>query len=142
MGKKQIINGRASSFATGLFWGGVISALITILMSVITAKIIQSEIIREGKVGYCIMLILFLAAYSGAIVSCKQIKRRFLMVSVSSAFIYILLLMMVTALFFGGEYTEILPASLIIFAGSICAFLTFIEKNKGKRKQIFKTKNH
>lgn len=130
MGHRKI-KGSASSMPTGLFIGSVISLLVTLVGAAVTAFLVVKERIGENGIGYASMLILFLSTTLGALGAYNKIKKQRLKICLLSGGIYYLLLMAITALFFGGRYQAMGVTGLIILVGSICvAFLP--SKNRDK----------
>ena len=131
--------GMTSSVPGGLACGIGISAVITVLGCLITAKLIDGEIIPWNGCGYAVMVILMLSSWTGATVSRRKIRRRILSVSLASGAGYFLMLMAATALFFGGQYSGVGETALVIFCGSMLGFFTGIQRkpkpNPGKRRR-------
>lgn len=129
--------GRASSMPTGLAAGAVTSVLITILGSAVLAKLVDGEMLQESSIGYGIMIMLIGAACLGAMVSCNKVKRQRLLVCMASGGIYFGMLLCITAMFFGGQYSGVGVTALLIFCGSFLAVLPgFREKRGGKRVKL------
>lgn len=117
--------------------GALTSLAITILGSGILAKLVDKEIMAESSIGYGIMVMLILGAYLGAMVSYRKIKRQRLPVCLGSGGIYLGILLSMTALFFGGQYSGVGVTALLIFCGSFLAVLPgFREKRGGKRLKM------
>ena len=128
--------GRAKSIPGGLAVGGMFSLLITILGSAIIAKLVDSEIMAENSIGYGIMAILLAASWFGAMVSFGQVRRRRVMICLLSGGIYMLILLGITALFFGGQYSGVGETGLMVLCGSALAILPEFrrESRAGKKK--------
>lgn len=122
--------GRAVSIPVGLAYGALWSLIITILGSMIIAKLVSEEIVEEAKIGYCVMVMLVSGAYSGAMCAKIKIKRRKLMVCILSSITYMLMLLMTTILFFGGQFSSILETSLLVICGAALAALTGTGKKR------------
>lgn len=128
-------NGKATSIPVGLFWGGVSSTAITLLISAVIAWLVVSRKIRQDQIGYGVMVLLAMAAFFGAKVSYGKIKRQRLMVSVVSGVIYFGILLCITALFFGGQYSGVGETALMIFCGSGLAFLLKEPAKTGRERR-------
>ena len=129
--------GRASSMAAGLTFGAGTALAITIRGSAILAKLVDGEWLEEGNVGYGIMGMLLLASYLAAMVSYGKIKRQRLLVCLSTGGIYFGLLLSITALFFGGQYSGVGVTALLIVCGAILAILPgFSQKRGGKHPKL------
>lgn len=122
--------GKAVSIPAGLTYGGICSLMITILGSMMIAKLVSEEIVKETKIGYCVMVMLITAAYSGAMCAKIKIKRRKLMVCTLSAITYMLILLMTTVLFFGGQFSSVMETVLLVVCGCTLAALTGVGKKR------------
>jgi putative membrane protein (TIGR04086 family) len=127
--------GRTSSMPVALVLGGICSLLVVILGSAILAKLIDSNTIPETGIGYGILIMIIMAAFLGAKLAYQKVKRQRLMVCMSSGVILFLLLLSITALFFGGQYNAVGVTALLILCGSGLAVLPGRgSKRVGRRK--------
>ena len=122
--------GRAMSIPAGLAVGAAISGLITLLgCLILTWMVLKGSMVFEF-IGYGIMILLLLGAFLGAAVAQGRVKHRRSMVCMLSGLVYFLILLAITALFFGGQYSGIGVTALLILAGAGTAALIF---GKGRR---------
>lgn len=129
--------GRAMSMPGGLAFGGFCSLVVTLIFAAILAKLIEAETLPETSIGYGVMALLLLASFVGALVSSGRIKRQRLLVCLASGLIYFLLLLSMTALFFGGQYSAVWQTALLVLCGSmLAAMMRLQEKRGGKRPKI------
>lgn len=129
--------GRATSMPAGLLFGAVVSMGMTLLAVSLIAKLVSSEYMKETQIGYGIMVALLAAAFVGALAAIGRIKRRRLMVCALSGLIYYLILLSITALFFGGQYEAVGVTGILVLGGSLLAAMTGGRSNRGgKRKKI------
>ena len=126
------------SMPAGLAIGAAISIGWTILWAAVLAKLIDTEALDENAVGYGAMLILLTASFIGALLSGGRIKRQRVLVSMASGGIYYLVLIGITALFFGGQYTGMGVTALLVLAGSTCAMLLAAGERGGKKRKPIK----
>ena len=133
---KNKTSGRSVSTPSGLALGALLSLILTIVGSAIIAKLVDVQMMGTDGIGYGIMVMLIIASYSDTTISCLKIKRRFLIVALLSAVIYLMILLAITGLFFGGQFSAVPETALLVVCGSMLAFLTVISQNKrvGKRK--------
>lgn len=96
--------GRAYSMPGGLTIGLIISLSLTLAITGILAKLVNAEKLPWEKIGYGIMLQLFLSTVLGAIAASRAVKRRSFLVCVVSGGLYWISLVGITAMFFGGQY--------------------------------------
>lgn len=127
---KRRQTGTASSTPAGLLWGGLSSVGTTLIGAVIAAKMIEKGIMDWNNAGYAVLVILVLSSWIGAMVTAGKIKRRRLVMCLSSGMIYFLSLLVSTALFFGGQYHGVAETALLVLCGSLLGnFMVF----RGKR---------
>ena len=127
-------SGRASSMVGGLSAGLIGSATITAALAALSAKMVDLQWIGVKDIGYCAMVILIVAPFTGTCIAQNRIKRQRLVVSVISGSLYFLMLMGMTALFFGGQYEAVGVTLLLVFCGTALTLLARERKNRvGKR---------
>lgn len=137
--KKRAQNGRATSMPTGLMTGLAASTGITALNAILLAKLLDAETIKWSSIGYGIMAGILLAAFTGAWLSCRKIKRQKAPVCALSGILYWLVLIIMNSLFFKGSYDGIIVTGGLIIAGSGTAFIAEIPKKSksGQKKYRF-----
>lgn len=124
------LTGRSMSVQGGLILSGSTSLGITLLLSALLAKLLDSQRLSWEQAGYWIMVMLFTAAFAGAKAAIAAIKRQRLAVSAMSGVLYWGLLLCITALFFGGNFDAVPETALIIIAGSGCAAMVSLPLKK------------
>lgn len=135
MHMNQKLFGRALGIPAGVGLGALISLLITLVGAALVSYLIAAEKIGEGTIGFSALIILSVAAAIGAWCAVSVVKRLRLQVSMMSGGSYYLILLALTALFFGGQYEGMGVSALIILAG--CALVALIPSKSGK---IFRKK--
>lgn len=137
MAGKQKLTGRAMSMPGGLAFGAAVSLGLTLLGALLLAKLVQNETLPWENIGYGIMVMLLAASFSGAMLAAARIKRQRLTVCLLSGVIYFGLLLSMTALFFGGQYSSVGVTGVLILGGSgTAALLGIREKRGGKPRKI------
>lgn len=130
--------GRASAMPAGLAIGGLSSLVLTLLGASILAKLVEAEMMKESSIGYGVMIMLLLASYLGAMMSFWRIKRQRMVVCLASGAIYFVILLGITALFFGGQYSAVGVTALLVFCGSGVAALLGLRENRGGNRRKIK----
>jgi hypothetical protein len=130
---KKKVMGRSLGIPVGLAIGAVVSLLITIGAAALFAWLLSAEKIGEGAVESLRMLTHCISAIAGSIVSYILVKRMRLQVCLISGVCYYILLIGMTALFFGGQYSALGISALIILVSS-GAVAFWPAKNKAKWK--------
>lgn len=118
----------------GFAIGTSISLGITLILSAFLAKLVSMERIEWEGIGYGIMAILLVTSIIGARTTCMMIKRQKLLSSLVSGILYWLSLLLITAIFFGGQYHGVGVMGLIILCGSAVSALWEL-KGEGRRKR-------
>lgn len=125
--------GTASSIPAGLVSGAMTAAGITLILSAVVARMIDKQLLSWDNMGYGVMGILLAASWLGAIITAGKVKRQRFLMCVLTGVLYYGILLAVTALFFGGQYSSVGETGLLIFCGSVLAAFTGISR-KSKRK--------
>ncbi len=133
--------GRATTIPIGLLTGGIVALLSTLALTALLAKLMEREILPAEKIGYGVMLMLLASAFLGSAIACKRVKRQYLLTAGLSGAVYVLLLMSITALFFGGQYSAVGVTILLVSCGSLLAAMLFSREGKGRKNRKPKIKN-
>ena len=131
--------GTASSMPAGIAFGCGIGVFITVIGAMVSAKMIDGGMLAETAIGYSSMVILLVASYFGSCTAFLKTKRRRLFSCLICGGVYFGMLLVATALFFGGQYRGIGVTALLIAAGSGCAALIGFPKRK--QNHVLKRKN-
>lgn len=133
MVKQPKVTGRASSIPAGLASGAAVNVGITGGLTLLMALLLERETISWEQAGYGIMGMILLAAFFGALTACARIRHQRLLVCLMSGGVYFAMLLLVTALFFGGRYQAVGVTALLIAGGCFCPALMTAGKGRGKR---------
>lgn len=126
-----------SGMGKGILWGAAVSGIVTIICAMILAAMLGKETISENAMGYGVMMVLILAAYSGGFTACKIAGRQRLTSSLLSGATYFGILLSVTALIFEAHYTGVGQTVLLILCGCVLAAMwTSRNKGHGKTKKL------
>lgn len=123
MGHQRKTKGTATAIPTGLAFGGLISLIVTVAGAAATAHLLMNQRIGENGIGYASMIILFVASLLGAWGAFGCIKKQRLQICVMAAAVYYLLLLAITALFFGGQYQGMGVTAVVIVIGALTVAL-------------------
>ena len=133
--------GTASGIPGGLAWGTLASLAMTLAGAGITAKLIDGEILSWDDSGYAVLVILLLSAWLGAIAAAGRIKRQRLLVCIAAGAVYFGMLLLITALFFGGQYSGVGETALLIFCGSMLGVFTGYRGKTGRNRRKIRMRN-
>ena len=135
MDKKTTGKGNVSNMAAGIGIGLGIGLILTLIGAVILASALTGETMAVEVLGYGVIVVQFIAAFLSSIVAMWCIKSRKMQVSLITAGAYLLTLMALNALFFGGEYAEVGATVLVVaMAGTVAAFIGSSGGKTGKRR--------
>ena len=132
----QKVTGRAVSIPAGVTMGCAASLAITVVGSLLVAKLISAEVLADTAIGYGAMFILLTASALGSAISAAKTKRLRLQVCLLSGGAYYASLLAVTALFFGGQYQGMGVTALLVAAGTgVVILLGGREKKRPKYRK-------
>ena len=134
----QKVTGKASSMPAGLAFGALCSVMSTMIFAGILAKLIEKETIPESSIGYGVMILLILSSFLGAMMAFGKIKRQRVVVCGASGAIYFGILLSITAMFFGGQYSAVGETALLVVCGSGLAALLGLQEGRGGKKPKIK----
>ena len=132
------LSGRASSFPAGIGAGLLTGMSMTLLLSLLTAYLISGEVIGQDRIGYCAMITLLLSSIGGAWTASAKTKRMPVQTSVVYAAGYFLLLVSMTALFFGGQFEAVGVTLVTIVIGSGAGGLLCVRSRKTRKQKHYK----
>ncbi len=131
---KGKVNPIAGPLGAGVAVGAVVCTGVTLVGSAVFAALISGDLISAASLGYCALATLLLASIAGAISGAGRTKEKRLYVCLLVAAVYLLMLLSVTALFFGGQYEGVGVTGLVIFAG--CITVAILGANGGKKQKF------
>ena len=137
----QRFTGRATSIPGGLAIGAAVSMLVTVLVAAIGAHLVMSGIIPQEQIGYCSICALVSAGIVGALTASTKVKRKRLMICMLNGLIYYLILLSLTALFFGGQYDGMGVTFAVIALASLAAALIG-SRQGGNNNRIIRKKTN
>lgn len=118
------VTGKAVALPIALAIGLLIDIAIMLVFVSVVAHLVIGEKMDEGAIGYAVMVVLPLITALGAFVSAGMVKSRCLLVCMMSGAIYYLTLIGVTAMFFGGQYDDVLTTAVLVCIGAAMAGVT------------------
>lgn len=124
--------GRASSVPVGLVAGATVSIFVTVMICIIGAWLISSEILPQKHIGYCAILALLAGAMMGAMTAWKKVQRQRLMVCLLSGGVYYALLAAITIAFFDGSFQGMGVTFATVLLGCVAAALLTNRTHKRK----------
>ena len=133
MKQNSLQKGRAASIPAGALFGAMCAMIWTLLASGILSWLVHTEKMAEQNIGYGSMVILLTASVLGATISFAKVKRQRAVACLSAGGIYLLILLAINALFFGGQYTDVGVTATLVIGGSGVAIFLGMERGKRKR---------
>ena len=138
MRKKRSVKESGGSIPKVIGISLIVSVITSVLGVFVAAYLINKEIVVQENAGVAVMLVLLLSSAAGAITAINIAKRKRLQMSLLSGASYYLLLLSMTALFFGGEYNGVITTGTTIMAG--CGIVAIGNMFANKRGKSFKMK--
>ena len=129
----------ASSLPVGVGIGLLVSLVLTVLGAALTAYLVDKEFIAQSNIGYGCLISLLVSACCGAYVSVKRVKRLRMQVCIASGVCYYLLLLGITALFFGGQYEGMGITALVVLGGCIAVAISGMSGGKRRKSTLNKS---
>ena len=128
-------NGRTTSVPMGIAMGLSGSIILLLIFSAIIGWIISKGILDYQKIGYAVMVMLLATSAAGSAISYGKIKRRKLMICILSGASYFVFLLLLTALFFGAQYTAVGETGLLVLCGSMLFALIAVPPKTNRRRK-------
>lgn len=122
----------------GLGISMIVSVGSALVGSAVGAWLLSLEKIEEGNIGYITMILLLVSSFLGALVATRLINEKRMLVCLCAGSVYLLSLLGITALFFGGIYSGVGESALVILAGVLSVALIALKGNKSTKKRIKK----
>lgn len=127
--------GTGKSMPEGLAMGWIVSMVITVVACGLITWLILSGKSGWEVMGYGTIVILLVASYAGATVSCRMIMHRKLLVCILSGVIFLFSLTLITVLLFGGQLDSIWITALLTVGGTATAALVHCAEKKGSARR-------
>ncbi len=125
------------SLPAGIGAGVGVSVILSLGMAAILAMLIGKESLAPQSMGYGVLVILMVSSLLGAFVACIMVKGKRMLVSLATAAGYLLALLCITALFFGGQYHGVGVTALVVIGGGMVSALAGAGKpSSGKKKRV------
>ncbi len=118
------------SLPVGLALGAGISMIITLIAAGILAGMVLKGSVSENAIGYGTMVIVPISAALGALVAAMAVKHQWVIVCASVGGLYFVMLLSITALFFGGQYSGVGITALLILLGTAAACVIGLKGEK------------
>lgn len=134
----QKVTGRASSVPAGLATGGLTGLAIMLIISYLAAYMASRELLDRDMFGYCAMAVLILASFVSAKVAVAKIKKMPLQMAAASGLVLYVLLLSMTALFFGGQYDAMGVTLVLVLIGSGAGGILASGKPKRRKQKYHK----
>lgn len=110
--------GKGISIPAGIGLGILLCMLISFAGAAVVAYLLSTERMVVSGIGWGAIVIMAIASFVGAMLASKLVKVNRLPVSLGVGAGYILVLLGITALFFGGQYQGIGATIITVLLGS------------------------
>lgn len=110
--------------------GGLISVVVTVLLSLLGAKLIQTGALPIGSMTVTAMVILGLSAILGAMFAALAGKRKVLVLCLISATVYFLSVAILNGVLQKGSFCRIGETALIVYVSAVIVGLLSARKKR------------
>lgn len=132
------VTGKAMTIPGGVFLGASTALLWTVAAAALVAMMIDRKVFTVEAIGYGSMAILLSASFMGSLIAWIKVKHQKTLVCLSTGAAYLLILMSLTAMFFGGQYEAVGVTALLVFAGCVLVILMGMGQGKGGSRKLHK----
>ena len=129
------VTGKAMPMIGGILSGSGIALVLTLAGALVITWMVDGEILDQTNIGYGIMLVLLASSAVGAWSAVALVKRQRLPVTMAAGGLYLLWLLGIATLCFGGNYQGIVPTALMVLGSSLAVALIGNGK-KGNRISV------
>lgn len=136
MAVKMKLNEKSLSMPAGIGLGVLLSFVIVLIGAGVLAYFISNESIGEDSIGAGCTVILLLSSAVGALLAAGLTKRQRLITCGITVLCNFLMLLGMTAMFFGGQYDRVGVTALAVLGGGIVSVMPAFLKGKTGRKPV------
>ena len=133
MHKNKKVTGLAFNVPAGASVGVLAGLLITLVGCAFIAYLLNAGKIGEGSVGFASVILNGLSTIVGALTATVLVKQYRIQVCITTGISYYLLLLALTAMFFGGSYQGMIITGVVVFISSITVALLPRGQKKTKK---------
>lgn len=125
-----------SKIPAALVLGLGIGLIVTIIGALITAWLIQAQVIEEDVTGFAAMVIILLSAVAAAAVAAGKGASMHLVMCLGGGGIYFLGLLCNAAILFDGVRAGVIPSACAALGGSMLVYLLGMKGGRRKKYKI------
>lgn len=131
---KRKMSGQGVTIPAGIAIGVITSVAVMLMGALLISFLVMNETVPINGIGLGAMCVLVLAAAAGAWLATVLTRQKKLLVSGLTALIFYLVLLSITAVFFGGMFAGMCIVALMILLGAGATVLFGLRKKSGKSK--------
>ena len=128
----------SNSMMKSVAMGSAVSVVVAMITVSVFAALISAETITPAWADYCSLASLLLSATVGSATAVRSATEKQLYLSLAVGGVYLLVLLAMTALLFGGQYRGVGVSAFVVFSGAILAVL--IGQGRGNRSKSRRNK--
>ena len=132
------VTGRASSVPAGLAAGAITALGITLVTSLFVAYLVSGEYIGQDKIGYGAIFVLLMASAIGSWFAIRKIKKMPIQMAALSGLLFYVMLLSMTALFFGGQFNGMAVTLVFVLVGSGAGGIMASARSKKQKQKYHK----
>ena len=130
------VKGTATSMPKGLLLGLTVGMGLTFVLSAVLTWLTLDGKINPNSTGYYSMGLIVLSSMIGALLSAIRIQRRWMLVCLVNGAVYFVLLLLITAVFFGGRYQGIGVSAILVCIGVLCSGIIGLLKKRSLGRRV------
>lgn len=138
---KRNMASNVKSLPLSIFIGVLVSLVVTLISAGVQAFLIAEEKMTMSTLGYGALLTVIISVLTGSVTGILTAGNKHLLVSLITAGAYFLCLLSVTALFFGGQYENLLPTLIAVLGSGLAAALLSLRFGSGNNRTGSKYKS-
>lgn len=131
MTNKTKRTGRAASIPAGLAIGWAASAATMASVAVVLALLIHTQKMSMEQLGYGMTVMYLVSSFLGAEIAYSRIKHQRMLICLMAGLSHYGVLLLITGLFFGGQYEAAGITGILILLGSSAAGCLGIRQGRG-----------
>ncbi len=137
-GESDMKKHKTKSIPMAVLMGLLLSLIVTVIGAAILTFLIVGERLAMESLPSAVVAVLLLAALIGAWVTIRMTGEKPLMMALLSGAVYLVSLLCMTALFFGGQYQGVPVTALVVLGSSLAAALFSLRRSGAKRKKRYR----
>jgi len=121
-------------------FGAAVSLITSVGCAAICAAAISYDIIHQRDIGYCAVFIILISSMCAGLISAGSDRDKRMYIGMLASILYAVELLLITMLFFGGEYQGIPITVIVIVTGYVLSIM--VSKKGMKQRKSMRRKKY